>query len=81
LRGDPRTDHSSDKKGGADQLGDGAMSQSRSDCLADAYGLPATQAPVFSTDSLYINGVDSPISLPSANVDRKFRSTILRSPA
>jgi hypothetical protein len=28
LRSDPRTDHSSDKEGGADQLGDGAMPQS-----------------------------------------------------
>jgi hypothetical protein len=44
----------------------------------DPYSLPATQAPVFTTDSLYINGVDSPISLASANVDRTYSTTILQ---
>ncbi len=44
----------------------------------DPYGLPATQAPVFATDSLYINGLDSPVSLTGANVDRTFSTTILQ---
>jgi lysophospholipase L1-like esterase len=44
----------------------------------DAYGLPATQAPVFRTDLLYINGLDSPLSLTSANVDRTYSPTFLQ---
>jgi hypothetical protein len=44
----------------------------------DPLGIPGTQAPVFATDSLYINGADSPISLTGATVDRTFSSTILQ---
>jgi hypothetical protein len=44
----------------------------------EAYGMPAAQAPVFSTDSLYVNGMDSPIALTSATVDRTFNNNILQ---
>jgi hypothetical protein len=44
----------------------------------DPYSLPATHSPVFVGDSLYVNGLDSPLSLSSANVDRAFSPTILQ---
>lgn len=45
----------------------------------DVAGLPATQAPVFLADSLYIQGAgtSNPISLASAGIDRTFSTTVL----
>ena len=44
----------------------------------DPYGTPGSQAPVMAGDLLYINGIDSPITLTSANVDRSYASNILQ---
>jgi hypothetical protein len=42
------------------------------------YDMPASQASVFRGDSLYVNGVDSPIALTSATIDRVVGTNFLQ---
>ena len=44
----------------------------------DAYGLPAQQAPVFAGDTLYVAGMETPITLTGVTVDRLVSATILQ---
>jgi hypothetical protein len=38
--------------------------------LSRDYNVPAAQAPAFTTDSLFVDGIDSPIALTGATIDR-----------